>query len=120
MSTNKILTYLDSADARRERATPGPWGIGWVSEVDDRAELVSQAKDNRIGEIYVRAIGEIELRADQTFIAAARTEHAQLCRALRVAVGAFKDCREYDDDYIDDVARNALDRIEAILSEGEA
>lgn len=134
-----IKSKLDEFKARRERATPGPWTTKKCRDgiYAERKTLVTSDSKEVVG---VRQLGypqvkEVEENAD--FIAASRTEHAQLEASLRVALDAlavYSDkstyhimdygrnyvsnlvVEDYDSDKpIEDRAKEALERIAKIL-----
>lgn len=81
--TDTILKILDSMRERREKATPGPWH---TKKNESQIDLYHKGEKFMINQVGY--INDIE------FIAAARSEHAQLEEALRVAVNELFELRK--------------------------
>lgn len=83
---------------RLERATPGPWGIGWCSEIDERAEIVTQFKGKH-PEPTLFVLGEIAERKNQALIANAPADLAWLTASLREALECLEEYAAQTDYY---------------------
>lgn len=94
---NRILKILDEMAKRREASTPGPWIYSnhWdhckaVVEIAGGKRIICDVYEHE--DAYSRNFNHHENNA--SFIAAARTEHEILEKALRIAYGALKHLNE--------------------------
>lgn len=89
-STTRIKDKLKEMSERREKATPGPWSYDF-----DENEIHSDSMQDFCGDPAHICEMLTPRRIDNAaFIAASRTEHEKLTRAVELLIAALSDVEE--------------------------
>ena len=127
-----LKQYLDSLKALEARATPGPWadyngfqGFGLIEGIAEQGKVTVVVDDGT----YDNRYQGVQRKPDAAFIAASRNALPKLIEALEEAVGALevcdlalkaaKPCVTGGRDMNENIAADALSRVNALIGEAK-